>query len=76
MNVSEFGVQEMAMNMLHEWKQKCAESRSHKGVTNGISTGWHRPQHGWLKVNTDVAVFMEWSSAGIGSMIMNECGQC
>ena len=70
-NVSEFGVQAMVMNMLHEWKKKRAESRSHRGVTNGISTRWHRPQHGWLKVNTDVAVFMEW----IGYVIRNECGQ-
>lgn len=74
-SISDFGVQARAMNMLHEWKMKCAESRRHGVATNGVSMRWHIPQHGWIKVNTDAAVFMEWNSTGVGSVIRDECGQ-
>ncbi|XP_074347318.1 uncharacterized protein LOC141686164 [Apium graveolens] len=74
-SVSEFGVQAMAMNMMHEWKHKCAESRSYRVATGGPLTRWYRPTHGWIKVNTDAAIFMEWSSTGVGSVIRDEYGQ-
>ncbi|KAL8092713.1 hypothetical protein AgCh_034828 [Apium graveolens] len=54
--------------MMHEWNQKCAEDRSHRGV----STRWRSPQQGWIKVNTDAAIFSEWNSTGVGSVIRNE----
>ncbi|XP_074377796.1 uncharacterized protein LOC141719325 [Apium graveolens] len=59
------------MNMMHEWNQKCAEGRSHRGV----STRWRSPHQGWIKVNTDAAIFSEWNSTGVGSVIRNEHGQ-
>ena len=73
-NISEFGVQSTAMSMLHEWQQRCVAVRTPKVTTNSSSRKWHRPQQGWIKVNTDAAVFMEWGSTGIGSVIRDAHG--
>ncbi|KAL8113302.1 hypothetical protein AgCh_020567 [Apium graveolens] len=74
-NVSEFGVQALVMNMLHEWKQKCAEGKRQGIGTDGSLKIWRRPQHGWVKVNTDAALFLEWDSTGVGNVIRDEHGQ-
>lgn len=75
MSVSEFGIQAMAMNMLNEWRQKCVNSSKVAVTTTGGSRRWCRPQLGWIKVNTDAAVFMEWNTTGVGSVIRDDCGQ-
>lgn len=56
---SEFGVQAMAMNMLYEWRNKCEEGKGRGVATEGVSKKWRKPQQGWVKINTDGAVFME-----------------
>ncbi|KAL8126011.1 hypothetical protein AgCh_013344 [Apium graveolens] len=71
----EFGVQALVMNMLHEWKQKCAKGKRQGIGTDGSLKRWRRPQHGWVKVNTDAALFLEWDSTGVGNVIRDERGQ-
>ncbi|XP_074324399.1 uncharacterized protein LOC141661314 [Apium graveolens] len=74
-NVSEFGVQALIMNMLHEWKHKCAEGKRKGICTDGSLKRWRRPQHGWVKVNTDVALFLEWDNTGVRNVIRDEHDQ-
>ncbi|XP_074344602.1 uncharacterized protein LOC141683749 [Apium graveolens] len=74
-SVSEFGVRSNAMNMLYEWRQRCAEVKTHVLGTTGSSAKWQRQQQGLVKINTDAAVFMEGGSTGIGSVMRNEQGE-
>ncbi|XP_074326652.1 uncharacterized protein LOC141664593 [Apium graveolens] len=64
-SISEFGVYEKAMNMLFDWKQRCLEFKIHKGPSTTSITKWKPPQQGWVKINTDVAVFVEAGYTGI-----------
>ncbi|XP_074356208.1 uncharacterized protein LOC141695901 [Apium graveolens] len=64
----------MAMNMLHEWKQSCLQRQCGQAVRTVSARTWCRPQQGWVKVNTDAAVFEEAGYTGIRCVIRNEHG--
>ncbi|XP_074336022.1 uncharacterized protein LOC141673188 [Apium graveolens] len=51
------------------------EAEMCRRCTDGSLMRWHRPQHGWIKVNTDAALFLEWDSTGVGTVIRDERGQ-
>lgn len=74
-SISEFGVQSNALSMLHEWKQRCAETRTHMMVTTVNGIKWKRPHNGRVKINIDAVVFMKGGSTGIGSVMRNEQGE-
>ncbi|KAL8535862.1 hypothetical protein ACS0TY_011487 [Phlomoides rotata] len=56
-------LQEWACRVVHSPLAKVRECRA-----------WHRPTHGFPKVNIDAAFFEETSSMGFGMVIRDECG--
>ena len=55
--VSDYGVQATARNMLSEWRQSQQERVTNSPVMNSSARRWSPPPQGWVKVNTDAAVF-------------------
>lgn len=70
-NGSAFGVRMAATNTLADWKE--AQSlRTKKGTDVGDHV-WRKPMEGWIKVNTDAAVFND-GSIGVGGVMRNSQG--
>ena len=50
-------------------KAKSLEKHKYQVVSNTSPRRWRKPEQGWVKVNIDVAVFMESGCIGVGSII-------
>lgn len=70
-NGSAFGVRMAATNTLADWKE--AQSLRTKRGTDVRDHVWRKPMEGWVKVNTDAAVFND-GSIGVGCVMRNSQG--
>ncbi|KAL8093405.1 hypothetical protein AgCh_035325 [Apium graveolens] len=54
---SAFGVYSAAVNLLHDWKRVSIQKHQGQVVLYQGPIRWSPPQHGWVKINIDVAIF-------------------
>lgn len=72
-NGSAFGVKTTAMHLLAEWKDAQVSSgmmNRQGGVGDCV---WRRPPAGWIKINTDAALFSN-ETIGLGCVIRDDQG--
>ncbi|KAL8119392.1 hypothetical protein AgCh_016783 [Apium graveolens] len=68
-STSEFGVQSTEVNMLQEWRHSQLEKQKHHATSSKSPRRWQKPDEGWVKINIDAAVFIEFGCTGVGSVI-------
>lgn len=72
-NGSAFGVKAAATNFLEDWREAQITATSRGANKETVANVWRKPMEGWVKVNTDAAVFNN-GSIGLGCVLRNSQG--
>lgn len=73
-NMSSFGVQAHARNLLYDWRRMLQDKQKNNIVVQASTRTWSPPPPGYVKVNIDAAVFTETKHMGVGAVIRDEHG--
>lgn len=73
-NMSVFGAQAAAKNLLNDWRKAANEGSKYKPVLNTSPRQWSPPPQGYVRINTDAATFPKLNCIGVGNVIRDEYG--
>ncbi|KAL8099398.1 hypothetical protein AgCh_031876 [Apium graveolens] len=70
-NGSVFGVRNAANHLLRDWKEAQVKIEDRRIRGDMCTRIWSQPKEGWLKINIDVAVFLD-GSIGVAAIIRDD----
>lgn len=74
-NMSVFGVKNMALNMLVEWSRAREIAEKSSDMTRTSSQSWCKPPDGWVKINVDAACYLGGEHMGVGCVMRDDRGK-
>lgn len=74
-NMSPFGVQAQARNMLDDWREAVKDKQKHGPIVHSSPRRWRTPPLGYVKINIDAATFVKTKHIGVGSVARDDQGR-
>lgn len=71
---SAFGVYSAAVNLLHDWRRVSMQKHQGQMASYQGPTRWSPPQHGWVNINIDAAIFAGNADICVICVIKNDAG--